>query len=401
MSATLVVIIAAIIFIVSVRLKVPLGIAFTVSGIVLGFLSGMGVVEVLSTSGKWLISEDTIGLILIVYFLGLMGVILGELGWLSRTVRSLKRLIPNSKISSVLPASLIGFLPMPGGAMLSAPLVEEGAKTMELSRERLTFLNFWFRHLWEYTWPLYPGIILSTVLLDVPASKLISSMWYLSVFSIIPGLVIGFRGVKNAGKNDIKEIGLMLAIKDFLITTWYIWAVVFFVLFLGFEILPIVAIASMITLLILRQSDKKRLEHLKKAFSIKVIGLIAGVMIFKGILESSGTVEVLAKEIAGVPEVVLLFLVPFSIGIITGVNSAFVGLGFPVLVPLIMKNGFDAGNFAFAYTAGFLGVLSSPVHLCLLLTKQYFYASWSGIYKFLAPAVISVFLASIVLLLIQ
>jgi hypothetical protein len=48
-----------------------------------------------------------------------------------------------------------------------------------------------------------------------------------------------------------------------------------------------------------------------------------------------------------------------------------------------------------------LGVLASPVHLCLILTKQYFGAEWSGIYKYLAPSVAFVLIFAIVLLLIQ
>ncbi len=401
MSATITILIATVIFVVAVRLKVQIGIALAMSGIILGFLARMPASAIFVTAFRWLIAEETIELMLIIYLLSLMGLLLGELGWLSRTVRALQRLISNKKVSAVIPSGIIGLLPMPGGAMLSAPLVEEGARSLEISRERLTFLNYWFRHIWEYTWPLYPGIVLSTALLGLPPARLISAMWPLTLVSIAAGFLIGFRKVPRAEKNHKLDLTFGKALKEFAITTWFVWAVVIFVLLLHFEILPVISIAVLINLLILRQNDRTRLSHLKKAFSLNVIGLIGGVMIFKGILESSGLMESLTAELTGVPEILILFLVPFSIGLVTGVNSAFVGLGFPVLVPLIMNPGFDAGNFVFAYASGFVGVLASPVHLCLLLTKQYYKAQWGGIYRLLAPALLFIFVASIVLLLIH
>lgn len=401
MSATLIIFITTAVFIVAVRLKTPLGFAFLGSGILLGLLSGLPVLQILKTSGASLISRDTLRLVAIVYFLTLIGILLGELGWLSRTVKALQRLIPNKKISAVLPASLIGFLPMPGGAMLSAPLVEEGLKSFDISRERLTFLNFWFRHLWEYSWPLYPGIILSTVLLGLPAKTLIASMWPLSIIAIIPGFLFGFRGVKAKDGHRDNEMGFFKALGEFVLTTWYIWFVIIFVLGFKIGILPIVAIATMITLLILRQNDRSRLGHMKAAFSWKVVVLLGGVMIFKDILASTGSVEALASELSAIPDELLLFAIPFSIGLITGVNSAFAGLGFPILLPFFLKGGFDAGNFAFAYASGFLGVLASPVHLCLVLTKHYFGATWGGIYRYIAPSIAFMLAASIILLIVE
>ncbi len=401
MSATIIILIATVVFVVLARLKVPLGVAFLGSGFLLGILSGIPIGKIPVIAVKWLISPDTLRLITIVYLLSLIGLLLGELGWLSRTVAALQRLIPNKKISAILPASMIGLLPMPGGAMLSAPLVKEGTKSMGISPERVTFLNFWFRHLWEYVWPLYPGIVLSVVLLDIPAGRLIASMWPLTLITIIPGFLFGFRGVEVNNRHRDSKMSISKALGEFFITTWYIWAVIIFVLGLGVEILPVVAIAASITLLILRQDDRSRLRHIKNAFSFKVAGLLGGVMIFKGILEDSGLVASIMTELTSVPEALLLFAVPFSIGLITGVNSAFVGLGFPILVPLLLDGGFDPGNYAFAYASGFLGVLASPVHLCLILTKQYFGAEWSGIYKYLAPSVAFVLIFAIVLLLIQ
>jgi len=401
MPATIVIIIAALSFIALIKLKTPLGASFLICGVIVAIFGGMPVLEQLKTIGRGLIAYDTLRLVGIVYMITLMGILLSNSGALTRTVGNLKTLIPNEKISMVVPASLIGLLPMPGGAMLSAPMVEEGAKKFDLSNEYLTYLNFWFRHLWEYIWPLYPGIILSSALLDQPVGVLIGAMWPLTISAIISGWFFALRPLESVEQSQRSRTGKFKVFIDFIKVTWYIWVVIIFVLGFGVEILGVIAICVLLMLLTMKKKPREKVGFLKKAFGWRVLTMVAGVMIFKGLLENSGILERLTEELAVVPPEMLLFAVPFAVGILTGINSAYIGLGFPILVPFIMQNGFDPGAFAFAYGSGFLGVLISPVHLCLLLTKQYFHAEWKGIYKKLLPTAFCAFAVAILLLIFR
>ncbi len=45
------------------------------------------------------------------------------------------------------------------------------------------------------------------------------------------------------------------------------------------------------------------------------------------------------------------------------------------------------GAVALAFSGGFLGVLLSPLHLCLSLTRDYYKAEWGPNYRMLAPSV--------------
>lgn len=401
MSPLITIGIVATVFVIAVKLRAPLGITFLGIAILLGLLAGMPLPKVAVAIGKSAIDYGTLRLVGIVYTLSLIGIILSEMGALTRTVESLQTLLSDRRISMVIPASLIGLLPMPGGAMLSAPMVEEGSRKFDISPERLTYLNFWFRHLWEYIWPLYPGIVLSTGLLNIKAAKLIAPMWPLTVAAIVFGGLIGFRGLKKTGDDEHNDKSKPRALADFFSLTWYVWVVVVFVLFFGFDILPVVAICGLLMLLFAKYKSKKKLDFLKSAISWKVLTLVAGVMIFKGVLETSGLLEQLTATLSSVPDVLLLFIIPFSIGLLTGVNAAYVGLGFPLLTAFFISSGqFEPGNYAFAYAAGFAGVLLSPVHLCLALTKEYFEARWGGIYKYLLPTVGCVFACAIAILII-
>ncbi|NQT50926.1 DUF401 family protein, partial [bacterium] len=88
----------------------------------------------------------------------------------------------------------------------------------------------------------------------------------------------------------------------------------------------------------------------------------------------------------GVPPLVLLFSVPFVVGFLTGYNPGAVATTFPVLLPLLVTGGtVHYGYVLWAFAGAFLGVLISPVHLCLVLSREYFEAEMGRVYRRLVP----------------
>jgi len=50
-----------------------------------------------------------------------------------------------------------------------------------------------------------------------------------------------------------------------------------------------------------------------------------------------------------------------------------------------------------AYTVGYMGMMLSPLHLCFLVSKDYYHASLLKSYRQLIPPVITVMVITIVL----
>jgi len=88
------------------------------------------------------------------------------------------------------------------------------------------------------------------------------------------------------------------------------------------------------------------------------------------------------------------------VGLLTGMTSAFIGISYPVLFSFLSPNGVNYGYMMLAYGAGFAGVMLSPVHLCLAVTKDYFKASFSKIYVMLLPASLFLILSALALVLL-
>jgi len=93
--------------------------------------------------------------------------------------------------------ALLGLIPMPAGAMFSAPMVKEVGGRVGLTPEEETFVNYWFRHIWEFVWPLFPGIILFAGLLKVEIQKVILVQFPLTIVTVIVGFIWEYKNLKK------------------------------------------------------------------------------------------------------------------------------------------------------------------------------------------------------------
>jgi hypothetical protein len=126
-------------------------------------------------------------------------------------------------------------------------------------------------------------------------------------------------------------------------------------------------------------------------------------MIFKRTLQVSGGVEIIPEVFTklGIHPFIVLFIIPFFIGMMTGLTPAAVGIGLPVLLPIIVQGEPNLYYAMLAFTGGFVGVMSSPVHLCLVVTRNYFKADLGKIYKMLILPLIIISLSALALVMVR
>jgi integral membrane protein (TIGR00529 family) len=209
---------------------------------------------------------------------------------------------------------------------------------------------------------------------------------------------------KDEAKDKRGDFGLN--IKKLFFSTWPILLVIFLVIIIKINLL-ISLILVILSLALLNRTKMKTeviMEIIKKDIPIKTVVLIAGIMIFKRILETTGSIMVIPGFFTelGVHPLAILFFIPFLIGILTGVTSAIVGIGFPVLLPFIVVQGEVNLNYVmFAFVGGYMGHMLSPMHLCLVVTNDYFKADMGKIYKMLIPFLLIMILSAFILVIIR
>jgi len=385
--------------------KWNLGIIIFSISVIVGIIFGISPLTLLRNIILAVIDPVTLELFAIIILVIFLSNLLQEKGNLRNIVTSLKTFVKNPRLSLIIPPAFMGLLPMPAGALFSAPMVEESSKNLGIKAENKVFLNYWFRHIWEYCWPLYPGLILAAAIINVPIRKIIITQFPLTLAAIFAGLFFGIRKIsfpRNlANKKKPREV--LQGLLSFIINIWPILAIIFLVLVFKIELILALLIITGTFFTTARIKRSKVILAIKKSFSWEMLFLIASVMVFKRILEISplfSAILTLFKDL-GISPLLFLFLIPFIIGILTGLTAPFVGITFPLLLPLINQSEPNLTYVMLAYAGGFAGVLLSPLHLCLIVTIQHFKADFKKIYRILLLPVAFVVLIALVIVLMS
>ncbi|MBC8016998.1 MAG: DUF401 family protein, partial [Verrucomicrobia bacterium] len=121
--------------------------------------------------------------------------ILRTSGMLTRMVSSLSAALPDRRVVMAAMPALIGLLPSPGGAVFSAPMVNEAAGDASIKPEQKAMINYWYRHIWEYISPLYPGIILVAGITGLSTRTLFIANLPFALSVAGWGVLFCFRGI--------------------------------------------------------------------------------------------------------------------------------------------------------------------------------------------------------------
>ena len=388
-----------------IRFKLSLGNAFVIGAGVLGLIFGMAPGAILIAAGQALADPKTLSLSVVVALILVLSHSLEKTGQMGRLLERFAGLITNARLNIVIFPALIGLLPMPGGAIFSAPMVKNIGSPSGLAGPQLSFINYWFRHLWEYWWPLYPGVLLTTALAGIDLWVFVMALFPLTVvavaagyyqlrrmmpanppsaaptsprrtllmpfikeltpvlIAIVPGILLGsLLEWLLAGRNFTiaKELGLIAALTGAILWVWRV------------NRLPAAA---------------RRGVVLQKEL-LAMVYMVSAILIFKGIMLDSRAVDAVNGELLRwqVPLVAIAVVLPFIVGFVVGITIAFVGAAFPIVISLVTATG--AGDHMLAYmmlglAGGFSGVLLSPLHLCLLLSNAYFGTTLGPVYRYL------------------
>jgi len=351
-----------------------------------------------------LIDPATLKLIGIIVLVYILSGVLRKVESLRDLVDSLQGLVKDYRLTLAFIPALLGLIPMPAGAMFSAPMVKEVGGRAGLTPEEETFVNYWFRHIWEFVWPLFPGIILFAGLLKVEIQEVILVQFPLTITAVIVGFVWEYKNLRK-DTTLINKKDILINFKKLFFGVWPILLIVILVLGTKTDLLfsLVIVILSLIFLNIKKLSLKMLKEIIRNDIDLSVVILIASIMIFKRILEVSGGIEIIPEAFAklGVHPFIVLFSIPFFIGMMTGMGTAALGIGLPVLLPIIVQGEANLYYAMLAFTGSFVGVMISPMHLCLVVTRNYFKADMGKIYKMLILPLTIIILSALVLVMVR
>lgn len=366
--------------------RVHLGVSLTFTAILLGVLS-MELREIpyvfLETSTDAL----TISLVSATFGIMLLSQLYKETGLIEVLTQNVSKTVKNSKIVVGLLPAVIGLLPVAGGALMSAPLIESEANKLGLKKENKTFLNVWFRHIIFPIYPMSQVLILAASLTDLPLISILVRQIPVVISMVAVGYLIGFRNASTTEKR-VGERSPRADWKSLFISFVPILAMVFTVAVLSIDV-SIAAFVGVLALLFITKPDLNTFSIPFRKKAIYGVTMAAyGAMLLRNFAVTSEASEFVGKVItnANLNEATLLLMVPAALAFAVGSPSGGIALSAPMLAGLLTFTPQTAGLL---YAASYLGYIGTPLHLCLVLTAHYFNCPLSEFYKYMIPALAS------------
>jgi len=395
------VILAFIIILLLIRKKVSFGLSLILGSLIVGVFSlqiitpldipkAMIEATVYSFETQQIVTE-TIELALLMTLIFVLAKTMQETGAITKLIDSLRTIFSKGGTLGVIPA-VYGLMPVPGGALFSAPLIDKEGDKYNLKKEQKNFLNIWFRHIW---FPIYPISSAMILICSMKFSGLpIQLLMLANIPSFLGVLLIGFFFLRRYTKNTPQTT--LVTTREYRGLIYLLPPVVplmFYPLkYIGLtetECFLIGVTISLILLYFLLHKPTTYLGILKKSLTWNLALAIFGIMILREMIRLS-QIHVLITDTMqhlAFPALLIIILIPFLLGTLTGYNLGAVALSYPLVESFFPFTGVQLlGLTSLIFMSSLIGYLISPIHLCNVLSSEYLKTDTTRTYRMFLPA---------------
>jgi integral membrane protein (TIGR00529 family) len=315
-------------------------------------------------------------------FITVFGYALKDTGHMVELIDKLRSFVPSRFLLALIPA-LFGILSMPGGALMSAPFNEPESERLKLKPEHRTFINVWFRHVWYWASPISPSTLVACSIAGIAITDFIKVNFPIFLLTWIIGFAVSWKWIQKGEEVERREKdyrGSLVGLSPILVTVTLtlfsvpVWASV------------VVGIAMVV---VMRRVDLRRAyKFFTKGVKLDLVAAVFATLYFRYMVVASGSVNALLGNILGmgVPLLLLFIVVPLLVGAISAQPTLGIGIVFPILMPLVIP--INVNWMTIMYAGIVAGYTASPLHLCLILTNQYYRSDLPRVYMYLIPGLL-------------
>ena len=396
------VIVAFIAMIILIRKKFNFGLSIIIGALIVGFFS-LRTIELIDIPKAIIeasiysfeeqqIYTETLELAILMTMIFVLAKSMQETRAITKLIDSLRTFFSKGGTLGVIPA-VYGLMPVPGGALFSAPLIDKEGDKFGLNKNQKNYLNVWFRHIWFPIYPISAAMILlcsekfaniniyNLVILNIPAFFLMIIIGII----VLKKVIIKAPSVTKQQKNFQ---GLVYLIPPLIPILTYV-ILQFFDIPRTRSFIIGVFLGLILLYLMVKLPSKEYAQILKKSLTWKFALAIFGIIIFRQMIEVSGATEIIGDGInsIAIPSILLIISIPLLLGTVTGYNLGAIALSYPIIASL---QG-DLGDVSFAsiiFMSSLAGYLISPIHLCNVVSSEYLKTDTTRMYRFYIPSII-------------
>lgn len=369
------------------RRSLPL--ALFCGAVILGLFT-IPVVEVIEIVFSTLTDVSVLLLALAMGVIPLIGGTMKASGQMDDLVGNLR--IGKKGLMALSPA-MMGLLPMPGGALLSAPILEKGG--IGVADDLKVAINNWFRHLFVLIYPLSSALIASAKIAGISVYSAALYLLPTFFFALSLGYTFFIRRVRGTIEYDkpFSIKGLLLPLLIVLVAPLLDFSIKRSVDLPVKEVATIIGVSTSLLLSILMSRVPLNLVNIaRKMKPWNFTLIIIGMFVFLNIFRASNA----APLIASIPlEPATLCVVA---GFVLGVATGRVLLPASIILPVYLTFGtITPVVFALIYTSIFFGYMISPVHPCVGVSIEYFSVPMKNFLKLLIIPTLIIFVVVMLL----
>lgn len=374
-SVFLVVIAAMILIVVLLRFKVLIGPAILSGGLLIWLFESRSFEKLWIAFTETLTMQRTWDLLLCLYFVMCLEVELRKSGSLHGMVVTLRNIFSSNKVTLAFMPAFLGLLPSLGGARFSAPIVQEASDGIAVDDEQKSAINLWFRHFFEFSNPLMPGVILACGIANVSIGDLIDQVGWVTILCFVLGwifLIIPLK-ITDPEKATNTQHDRTIDWKSLVLAFGPI--VTSFLLIVAFNVQAALAMGLVVVAFIPLYFWFKRPISVKSVFTEsldkKLFFNVVCILYFIQLLTVIGTLDEIVSVFnnSSLPQAVIIACLSFIFGVMTGMGQGYIAIVMPI-VALMAPGNIVLVGIAMVY--GMAGQMVTPTHLCILVTVEYF-----------------------------
>ena len=366
------------------KFKIKLSKTLFITAAILGLTSGIGIDNLKDTILGVFLDSSSLSTVLAVSMVTILGGLMKQYKILDKIVESMTAVISNKKIILMIIPALIGMLIVPGGALLSAPFINNLGEEMDIRASRRAAINLVFRHISMFVLPYSTSLlIISGSMPELNISKVI----LFNLMYVIPMIVIGYfmfiKDIKyEKEESDNKDKGKNLLALLAYTSPIYICVILNILTGLPFYITLIASVA-----LVFLIGDKKDFPmHLVKSLNINTVSTVIAIFIIKGIIIRMDELLLIfnnsfAQSSSIFTIMIVFFISSFLFGFITGSQQAAMAILLPMIFALQVSEQMIYVYIYYAFACAFLGYFFSPIHLCQAFTVEHMGTTTKELYK--------------------
>lgn len=374
-SVFLVVIAAMILIVVLLRFKVLIGPAILSGGLLIWLFESRSFEKLWVAFTETLTMQRTWDLLLCLYFVMCLEVELRKSGSLHGMVVTLRNIFSSNKVTLAFMPAFLGLLPSLGGARFSAPIVQEASEGIAVDDEQKSAINLWFRHIFEFSNPLMPGVILACGIANVSIGDLIDQVGWVTILCFVLGwifLIVPLK-ITDPEKATNTQHDRTIDWKSLILAFGPI--VTSFLLIVAFDVQAALAMGLVVVAFIPLYFWFKRPISVKSVFTEsldkKLFFDVVCILYFIQLLTVIGTLDEIVNVFnnSALPQAVIIACLSFIFGVMTGMGQGYIAIVMPI-VALMAPGNIVLVGIAMVY--GMAGQMVTPTHLCILVTVEYF-----------------------------